>query len=184
MDEDFRLVRAMARRDRSAWDAMYDRHVADVFGVIYHLVGRDRHVAEEINQQVWLMALERIDRFDPAKGAFRDWLLGIARHRALRHYRRPTVQAVPVPLEGLAADPPRLEQLDGKERADVVRAALLCLNDGCRSVLLAKYTDGLSVSEIATQTGRSAKGVESHLSRARAQLRTLLQSYFSPPTGG
>jgi RNA polymerase sigma-70 factor (ECF subfamily) len=184
MDDELRLVRAMARRDRSAWNAMYVRHVRDVFGVIYHLVGGNRQVAEDVNQEVWLLAIERFDRFDPGRGGFRDWLLGIARHRALRQHRCAPGQ----PVQGLSdgqsdgLSPP--EVLEGRERAEVVRAALLCLHDGSRSVLVAKYADGLSVAEIAAQTGRTAKAVESLLTRARSQLRALLEPYFSSPTGG
>ena len=182
MDDEFRLVQAMARRDRSAWDTMYERHVGDVFGLVYHLVGGDRLVAEDVNQEVWLLAIEQFDRFDFGRGGFRDWLLGIARHRALRHHRRPSSLAVEGQLDGLSdgLSPPEL--LEGMERADVV-AALLCLHDGTRRVLLAKYVKGLSVVEIAAQTGRSAKAVESLLSRARGQLRALLLPYC-PPTGG
>ena len=184
MDDELRLVRAMARRDRSAWDVMYERHVGDVFGLVYHLVGGDRHVAEDVNQEVWLLAIEQFERFDPGRGGFRDWLLGIARHRALRHHRRAPGQAVEGRPDGLSDGLPPPELLEGRERADVVRAALLCLHDGSRRVLLAKYAEGLSVAEIAAQTGRSAKAVESLLSRARGQLRALLRPYFSPPTGG
>jgi RNA polymerase sigma factor (sigma-70 family) len=78
--------------------------------------------------------------------------------------------------------PPEL--LEHLERVDVVRAALLCLEDDRRRVLLLKYAEGLSVAAIADRTGRSAKAVESLLSRARAQLRDLLQPYFSHATGG
>jgi RNA polymerase sigma-70 factor (ECF subfamily) len=184
MDDELRLVRAMARRDRSAWNVMYERHVRDVFGLVYHLVGGDRHVAEDVNQEVWLLAIERFDRFDPGRGGFRDWLLGIARHRALRHHRCAPVQAVPGRPDGLSDGLPPLELLEGRERADVVRAALLCLHDGSREVLLAKYAEGHSVAEISAQTGRSAKAVESLLSRARSQLRILLRPYFSHTTGG
>jgi RNA polymerase sigma-70 factor (ECF subfamily) len=184
MDDELRLVRAMARRDRSAWNAMYERHVRDVFGLVYHLVGGDRDVAEDVNQEVWLLAIERFDRFDSGRGRFRDWLLGIARHRALRHHRGVPGQAVQAWPDGLSDGLPPPELLEGRERADVVRAALVCLHDGSRNVLLAKYAEGLSVAEIAARTGRSAKAVESLLSRARSQLRALLRPYFSPLTGG
>ena len=37
MDDEHRLLRAMARRERHAWSVMYGRHFRDVFGFIYHL---------------------------------------------------------------------------------------------------------------------------------------------------
>jgi RNA polymerase sigma-70 factor (ECF subfamily) len=162
---------------------MYDRHVGAVFGLAYHLVGGDRAVAEDVNQEVWLLAIEQIGNFDPGRGEFRDWLLGIARHRALRRRRdRIRVFDNQVDSSSDALTPP--ESLEGEERADMVRAALLCLHDDRRRVLLDKYAEGLSVAEIAARTGRSAKAVESLLSRAREELRALLRPYFSNLTGG
>ena len=63
-------------------------------------------------------------------------------------------------------------------RGDLIRAALLQLNEDHRDVLLKKYVGGFSVVEIAGHTGRSAKAVESLLSRARERLRELLSPYF------
>jgi RNA polymerase sigma-70 factor (ECF subfamily) len=184
MDSESRLARALARRDRTAWAAMYDRHVGTVFGLVYHLVGGDRAVAEDVSQEVWLLALDRIGGFDQARGEFRDWLLGIARHRALRRRRPDRVYLFDTQPDGPADVLPPPDLLEGVERADMVRAALLCLGDDRRRVLLDKYAEGLSVAEIAARTGRSAKAVESLLSRAREQLRALLRPYFSNPTGG
>jgi RNA polymerase sigma-70 factor, ECF subfamily len=183
MDDDPRLVRALARRDRSTWASLYDRHVGNVFGVVYHLVGGDRAIAEDVNQEVWLLAIEQFDRFDPARGRVRDWLLGIARHRALRRHRGAPARSLELddgPTEGLS--PPDL--LEGSERAGMVRAALLCLEEDRRRVLLDKYVERLSVAEIASRSGRSAKAVESLLSRAREQLRVLLRPYFSNANEG
>jgi RNA polymerase sigma-70 factor (ECF subfamily) len=184
MDDETGLVLEMTRRDRTAWDAMYQRHVGDVYGVVYHLVGGDRHLAEDVNQEVWLLTLERLGQFDPEKGRFRDWLLGIARHRAMRHHRRITLQAIEESPEGVAAISSPPELLEGEERDGAVCAALLCLRRESRQVLLDKYADGLSVEEIASRSGRPAKGVESLLSRARVQLRAPLRPYCSHPMGG
>jgi len=188
IDDEQPLLKGLARRDRAAWSAVYDRHVQEVFSFVYHLVGGDRHLAEELHQEVWLAALEGVDHFDARKGRFRDWLLGIARHRVWRHYRGTVSRSLEVVAERdvsvqtLALPPP--EQLEGLERAAVVRAALLRLNHDHRDVLLKKYVDGDSVDEIAVRTGRSAKAVESLLSRARDRLREMLRPYFVHLTQG
>ncbi len=158
MDDERRLLRAMARRDRSAWAAMYKRHVGDVFGLVYHLLGGDRNAAEDVCQEIWLLAIERFDGFDVRRGLFRNWLLGVAHHRVLHHHRRTALlAAAPITDEpSLCASP--LDMLVQGERAHVVRAALLCLDGDQRRVLQDKYAEGLSVAEIAHRTGRSARG--------------------------
>jgi RNA polymerase sigma-70 factor, ECF subfamily len=183
MDDEQRLLRAMARRDRSAWAVMYERHVADVFGLVYHLLGGNRVAAEDVCQEVWLLAIERFDGFDARRGEFRNWLLGIARHRVLHHHRRVMNEADAAESDGPSEALPPLDMLELGERANVVRAALLCLDSNHRRVLMDKYADGLSVAEIADRTGRSAKAVESLLARARDRLRELLRPYFSSATG-
>jgi RNA polymerase sigma-70 factor (ECF subfamily) len=189
MDDEDRLIRAMAGGERDAWSIMYDRHVAEVFGFVYHLVGGNRGLAEELNQDVWLTVVQNFDRFDPCKGRFRDWLFGIARHRVSRHYRSRS----PCLLMDDGTDPdgetdagaiPSLELLEEVERVQILRAALIRLDAAHRDVLVGKYLEGRSVPEIADRTGRSAKAVESLLTRARARLRELLRPYFRPLTPG
>ncbi len=168
MDDESRLIRAMARRDTVAWTKVYERHVGDVFGLVYHLLGADSPTAEDVSQEVWLLAVEGFDRFDPARGSIRDWLLGIARHCVLRRHRalagRDPAEFPDRHSDALSAP----ELLERVERADMVRAGLLCLQDDRRQVLLDKYVAGASVAEIAARTNRSVKSVESLLSRARA----------------
>jgi RNA polymerase sigma-70 factor (ECF subfamily) len=183
MDDEHRLLSGLARRDRAACSALYDRHVREVFGFIYHLVGGNRHLAEELHQEVWLAALEGFDQFDARRGRFRDWLLGIARHRVSHHYRDTFSRSLEAVAERAiqvhVAPLPPMEQLERLERAAVIRAALLRLNPDHRDVLFKKYVDGISVLEIAERTGRSAKAVESLLTRARERLRELLHPYFA-----
>ena len=74
--------------------------------------------------------------------------------------------------------------LEEVEQRSVVRAAILLLPDDRREVLLCKYVEGLSVKTIAGRMGRTAKAVESLLTRSREQMRGLLAGYMMPCGNG
>jgi RNA polymerase sigma-70 factor (ECF subfamily) len=181
---------ALKRRDRCAWNQAYDLHVGDVYAFVFHLVRGNRSLAEDLNQETWLEALDAIEQFSPDRGELRGWLLGIARNRVAMHYRRQFAQATTHPGDdGMLAlqddlDRPLLPDdiVERVERQGVVRAALVSLDSDCRNVLIAKYVDGLSVAQIAARVARTPKAVESLLSRARARLRSLLRWYFPSNT--
>ena len=48
----------------------------------------DRAAAEDVQQQVFLEAWQRAERYDPERGGLLGWLLTIARSRAIDHLRR------------------------------------------------------------------------------------------------
>ena len=102
------------------------------------------------------------------------------------HWRQRTARSN---TPGTARDEIAVESLDGAvvpddviehlEQAAVVQSSLLALPPERRRVLVEKYVEELSVAQIAARTGKSPKAVESLLSRARGQFRTLLHWYFS-----
>jgi RNA polymerase sigma-70 factor, ECF subfamily len=187
-DEQSSLITALKGRDRSAWSAAVDHHLDEVYGFVFHLVGGDRAVAEDLNQETWLEAVDGIGQCDAAQGSFRNWLYGIARKRVALYYRRRALARNPTSLSdsvGEAADVGDIsvlpdDVLEQVEQRSVVRAAILVLPDDRRKVLLWKYVEGLSVDAIAARMGRTAKAVESLLSRAREQARGLLLGYMTP----
>ncbi|MHB0958927.1 MAG: RNA polymerase sigma factor [Pirellulaceae bacterium] len=187
-DEQPNLITVLKQRDRSAWSTVVDRHLHEVYGFVFHLVGGDRAVAEDLNQETWLEAMDGIDHCNAAQGSFRNWLFGIARKRVALHYRRRALAGNPTSLSdqfGEAAESGEIsvlpeDVLEQVEQRFVVRAAILLLPDDRRTVLLWKYVEGLSVETIAIRMGRTAKAVESLLSRAREQVRGLLHGYTMP----
>jgi RNA polymerase sigma-70 factor (ECF subfamily) len=167
----------LRQRDPKAWDAVYGQHVGAVYGCIAALVSEDRQTAEELHQQVWLVAIESIDGFDPAKVDFRSWVSGIARRQVAWHYRRQRVAKTTGNMDSLEVHDGALLPPDVAEQVELgaqVRAAVATLPDESRAILLAKYVDGQSVAEIAGRLGKSVKATESALTRARERLRTLL----------
>jgi RNA polymerase sigma-70 factor (ECF subfamily) len=183
--------RELQGQDAAAWDEFYRRHADELYGFVFRLVRGDRAAAADVFQDTWLDAVDHIGQFQPARGELRAWLFGIARRRIALHWRRrrPS-REIRVENEldhadeiddGAILPEDVVEQL---EQAAVVRASLLALPPERRQMLTDKYIEGLSVDQIAAKTGRSPKAVESHLSRAREQLRSLLRWYFADPKGG
>ena len=177
-DDQSSLITALKQRDRSAWSMAVERHLHEVYGFVFHLVGGDRAVAEDLNQETWLEALDGIDRCDGARGDFRNWLFGIARNRVALHYRRHvSAEAFVESADDSLLPEDVLEQVEEKS---VVRAAMLLLPADRREALVGKYIEGLSVGAIALRMEKTAKAVESLLSRARQQMRDLLHEYITP----
>jgi RNA polymerase sigma-70 factor (ECF subfamily) len=187
-DERTSLITVLKGRERSAWSVAVDRHLHEVYGFVFHLVGGNRAVAEDLSQETWLVAIDGIDQCDTTRGSFRNWLFGIARKRVALYYRRRMLGGSPEPQGGPFEQTAELadtsilpdDVLELVERRSVLRAAMLALPDDHRQVLIWKYLDGLSVDAIASRMGRTAKAVESLLSRARQEMRALLRAYVMP----
>jgi RNA polymerase sigma-70 factor, ECF subfamily len=179
-----RPLESLQERDAAAWDEFYEEHAREVYGFVFRLLRSDSQAAADVFQDMWLDAIGHIGQFDPTRGEFRSWLFGIARRRVALHWRKRLTRSGTTAPEEIAFD-----GLDGAvvpedvtehlEQAAVVRASLLALPPERRQVLVEKYVEELSVAQIAARSGKSPKAVESLLSRAREQFRTLLHWYFS-----
>ena len=79
--------------------AWYEAHGQAVYGYLrFHLASADE--AEDLTADVFLRAVAAADRFDPARGTARAWLLRIARN-ALHDHRRRERHRRHVPLAAL-----------------------------------------------------------------------------------
>ena len=68
--------------------------------------------------------------------------------------------------------------VEHSERAEVVRAAVEALSERQRMALMLSRFENMSYAEIAETMGLTTKAVKSLLSRARVNLRELLESYI------
>ncbi len=159
--------------------------------VLEHLVGR-RDLAEDLAQEVFLRVYRARKRY--VVGAkFSTWLFTIANHvaaNALRSMsRRPEVnlrasESGPLgsnPLDQMAqaaSGQMPTRQADKAELRDIVRLALAGLSERQRmAVLLNKFED-MSYADIATTMEMSPQAIKSLLSRARINLREVLEPYI------
>lgn len=143
--------------------SLYELHVRDVYRFVHRRCG-DRSLAEEITQDVFLAAVHAA--VDVSVG----WLYVTARNRLIDHVRRQRSYRSKLHLvhDGdCAAD----DALDDRIRIEHALGALSTLH---RTVLMLHYVDDLSVAQLASELGRSEKGAEALITRARAALRTEL----------
>jgi RNA polymerase sigma-70 factor (ECF subfamily) len=201
--DDAALVAAVAGGSQDALATLYDRHADLVHASAYRITG-DRHVAEDVVQEVFLALWNRANAFDPKVGSLRTWLTAIARNRAVDRLRaagrRPRLVA-PNPMldepeadalerlareQGVAAGDladPDSDPAAALERSEARRAidnVLGALPDDEREVILLAYRDQLSQSEIATRLGWPLGTVKTRTRRALGRLREALADLYGP----
>lgn len=179
-DTDEALMLRYAAGDAGAFDVLYARHRGGLFRFIVHLLGRDRHLADEIFQGVWTALIAARASYKPT-ARFRTWLFTIAHNRAIDHHRRlrpveiatsdaddasDPIQSVPAPA---SAQPERIAQ--GRQQAARLLALVAALPTVQREAFLLHEEGGLGVDEIARVTGADREAVKSRLRYALAKLR-------------
>jgi RNA polymerase sigma-70 factor (ECF subfamily) len=151
--------------DAASFRAFYDEALPRVYGYLLRRVGGSASIAEDLTQESFLAAVREVKRGRTVDSPV-PWILGIARHKLVDHYRRMERRfelALPEDL-----DAPDIEPDGGDERAV---AALAHVPAAQQAALVLRYLDGLSVPEIAVTLERSVEAVESLLSRGRTSFR-------------
>ena len=146
---------------------MYDRALPQVYGYLRVRAGSEA-VAEDLTAETFLAAVQAIER-DKVPQLTVAWLIGVARHKLVDHWRRQAREA-----RGLQALPGEQEVPDGVdelfERART-HEVLEALGPHHRAALTLRYIDGLPVPEVADHLDRTVHATEALLVRARNAFR-------------
>jgi len=132
-------------------------------------------LADDLAQETFLAAYRSLPTRNPA-APIDLWLLGIARHRALKHLRdearrreRPLKAAL---AEWCAA---RVDSDSTDEDVAALQQCLAGLPRHSAGLIAAYYTDRLTSAEIARRSGKKESAVRMTLLRLREALRQCVQ---------
>jgi RNA polymerase sigma-70 factor, ECF subfamily len=158
--------------------AIYWKALPQVYGYLLPRCGSVA-VAEDLAAETFVAAVEA-SRRPNAPDVTVAWLVGVARHKLVDHWRRTareqrSLAAAEPPCEPV--EDPWAEWLD----AEAAHAALARLAPHHRSALVLRYLDGLPVARVADHLGRSEHATETLLVRARAALRRVYLEGEDPP---
>ena len=165
--------------DRIALRELVDLHKDRLFAFIWRMV-RDHHEAEDICQDAFLKAFASLDTFS-VEYRFSTWLFTIGYRVCLNRLRRKRpfsgdLDFSAMASEGGASPSATLESEEaGRVRASVW-SAVDRLSPPQRATILLFYRNDFGCQEIARALQLPLATVKSHLHRARARLRELLEA--------
>lgn len=180
---DATLVVSIGRYHEDALAEVYRRHAGAVFALARRLLS-DRTLAEEIVQEVFLRLWNDPDRFDPARGTLRSYLLAQCHGRSVDLIRsessRRRREERELTLAAEAGYDLEHEVWD-MAVADRVKSTLQALPEGEREAILLAYFGGHTYKEVADLLGTPEGTVKS---RIRSGLRRMRGDLAGVGIGG
>jgi RNA polymerase sigma-70 factor (ECF subfamily) len=144
---DAELLQRFHSGEDGALDIVLDRYETPLFQFLVGML-RDHHQAEDVLQETFVRALQRLDGVDPDH--LRGWLFTVAYHQAMlakrRQKRRPAPEDSPE-LPDPAPDP--RERAEQRENAGQMRRLLDQLPAQQREVIHQRVYEGKRFREIA-----------------------------------
>jgi RNA polymerase sigma-70 factor, ECF subfamily len=184
-DPDALLMLRFKDGDSEAFESLFSRHTRAMINFAYRFV-RNREVAEEMAQEVFLRVYEGAAGYEP-KAKFTTWLYRVATNVCLNEVRKPHFQAMRQSLLAAPPEDPETPSFEPKtddepnshlERqaiAHAIKEALdqIPLNQRL-AFILNKYQE-LSYVEVAEIMKISEKAVKSLIHRAKETLAEKLK---------
>jgi RNA polymerase sigma-70 factor (ECF subfamily) len=167
-----------------AFGALVRRYEGELYGYLRRYLG-DRDLADDVFQNTFVQLYTKIHQYEPGRPV-RPWLYAIATNQAIDALRRQNRhQSIRLNTESEDAangdvphlltilesrGPGPLEQLQGEERRQLIRASVDKLPDFLKQVVILAYYQGLKYKDIAAIMDIPVGTVKSRLHTALCRL--------------
>lgn len=184
-----KLVNKAVKGDNSAFEMLMEKHM----GIIYNIALRmaaNQDDAEDMTQEIMIKIFRSLSSFK-GNSKFSTWIYRVAVNTCLDELKKKKNKkhlSLDAEISGddgegqleIKDDSPSPEKLaEQNELRDMVAAAVKLLSDEHRAVIVLRDIRGMSYSEIAEILGCSDGTVKSRISRARAQLKMILEKEYN-----
>ncbi len=176
--EDADVIRDVLAGRRDQFQELIFRYADKVYAVAWSRLG-DRHLAEEVVQETFIQGFQQLHRLKDTD-KFLPWISAIARNRAINQgmrFRNELKRRERWALEQTASDGNPTSDADTDSvNKETLRATLASMKGLHRECLTMFYLQGKSVDEASKTLGISTSNFKTRLHRARAALRSKLES--------
>jgi RNA polymerase sigma-70 factor (ECF subfamily) len=169
------LVDAARAGDEGAIAEIYNGYFPRVYRYMLARTG-NMGDAEDLAEDVFIRALDALERFEWRQAPFSAWLFRIAHNAVVSHQRRNGARGQTAPLSpSLPMRTPGPEEVvEARLTLDEVMAATRNLPEAQRRVIALRFGAGLTVAETARALGKGEGNVKVIQHKAIAKLRELL----------
>lgn len=182
--QDELLIRRAQRGDADAFEQLLLEHQKNVYNLCYRMAGNPDD-AMDLSQETFLRAWRCLDQYQFAS-AFSTWLYRLCSNICIDFLRRRRrQQTVPLTFEDADgeeqtyavpdAQPLPEEQVELKLTREILQAPMAQLLPEHRAVLQLRVVNEMSYEQIADVLDIQIGTVKSRLSRARNQLKKILE---------
>lgn len=168
MNSETQLVEAARNGHLESFGALYQRYHSPMVALAYSMLA-DREQAEDAAQETFAAACRDIGSLKSTE-RFAAWLAGICRNVSRQMRRAGKVR--PAALSDDYAAPSAGDSTDRKE---TIRQAVWSLREAERELIVLRYFDGFSQSQIAQVLDLSPQAVNGRLIRAKRKVAEYLK---------
>lgn len=171
------LIHDLRQHQPAACQQLFTTYGPAVYRMIQRIVPC-REDAEEVYQDVFVKALNSIERYSPQQASLATWLKSIAYHESLNFVRgkKPTI----VYMDDNRLDIDAMEEPDeapqNEQTIQQLEQALTELPPHEQTVVSMFYYDEMSLADIAFVIGSNPSTVGSQLSRIRKKLYRIIKT--------
>jgi len=178
------LLRDVGKGERAAFTTLYSHIRPTMLGYAAGILGGDVAAAEDAVDEAFADIWRLAGKFN-AVGNATAWIRRIVRNKAVDIVRKQSNREIPAEDNVVLAfedQAPNPEQAAvSSDEAQWLRGSLAALNPEQREVIVLCYFEGLSVQEIAVQTGALPNTVKTRLFYARQKMHDWLEKTEQAP---
>ena len=184
MQDETELIRSILDGNTMLFRQLAGRYAEQVLRMVARLIPSSEE-AEEATQDTLLEAFQSLHRFDARKASFSTWLMRIAYHTALKHYRkrRKSIPTVEVDQQWFNTIPDNetdaLLDDTAPDRIALMEKAISMLNPDDQMLLSLYYFDNRPIREISSIMEHEESYFRSRLQWLRKKLAIIIKTLES-----
>ncbi|MDH4240682.1 MAG: sigma-70 family RNA polymerase sigma factor [Phycisphaerae bacterium] len=175
MTHETEIIRRVLEGDIESFRLLLARYEKPVVRMIRNIT-YDKESCEDLAQDVFLTAYEKLASFDRARSSFSTWLFTIARNKSLNALKKKKPLSISEPPEKSNPHNPS-DDMAEREFYDRLDKTLQTLPSRQRRAFILAEFEKLSYAEIAQIEGTRLGTIKSRINRAKMKLRTALKEF-------